>query len=132
MTVTADTHIIIWRALNPEQISNRAGQCLDEAEESGGVIMCDITFWEIAMLMEKERLKIDIPYLEFIDLVLASGNYSVQPITPEIADTSTRLLREINADPADRLIAAASIILKAPLVTADKNLRGSQMIETIW
>jgi PIN domain nuclease of toxin-antitoxin system len=132
MTVTADTHIIIWRALNPEQISNQAGQCLDEAEESGGVIMCDITFWEIAMLMEKERLKIDIPYLEFIDLVLASGNYSVQPITPEIADTSTRLLREINADPADRLIAAASIILKAPLVTADKNLRSSQMLETIW
>jgi PIN domain nuclease of toxin-antitoxin system len=132
MTVTADTHIIIWRALNPGRISNRAGQCLDEAEYSGGVIMCDITFWEIAMLMEKERLKIDIPYLEFIDLVLASGNYSVQPITPEIADTSTRLLREINADPADRLIAAASIILKAPLVTADKNLRSSQMIETIW
>jgi PIN domain nuclease of toxin-antitoxin system len=94
--------------------------------------MCDITFWEIAMLMEKGRLKIDMPYLEFIDLVLASGNYSDQPITPEIADTSTRLLEEINANPADRLIAAASIILKAPLVTADKNLRGSQMIETIW
>ena len=132
MTLTADTHIIIWRALNPGLISNRAGQCLDEAEESDGVIMCDITLWEIAMLMEKERLKIDISYLEFIDLVLESGNYSVQPITPDIADKSTRLQQEINADPADRLIAATSIILKAPLVTADKNLLGSEMIETIW
>lgn len=132
MTVTADTHIIIWRALNTDRISKRAGQFLDEAEQSDGVVICDITLWEIAMLMDKERLKIDISYLEFIDLVLASGNYSVQPITPAIADKSTRLQQEINADPADRLIAATSILLKAPLVTADKNLRRSEKIETIW
>ncbi len=132
MIVIADTHIIIWRALNLDRISKRAGHCLDEAEQSDGVVICDITLWEIAMLIEKERLKIDISYLEFIDLVLASGNYSVQPITPDIAAQSTHLQKAINADLADRLIAATSIILKAPLVTADKNLLGSEMIETIW
>lgn len=53
-------------------------------------------------------------------------------ITPEIADLSVNLPEEINQDPADRLISATSIVYKAPLVTADKNLLKSKRVKTVW
>jgi predicted nucleic acid-binding protein len=35
-------------------------------------------------------------------------------------------------NPADRLISATSIYLDAPLITADKKIRNSKKIKTIW
>mgnify|MGYP001545410112 CR=1 FL=1 len=56
----------------------------------------------------------------------------VQEITPEIAELSASFGPEINNDPADRLIAATSVLANAPVVTADENLRAATMLETIW
>jgi len=57
---------------------------------------------------------------------------SLQKITPEIAELSTNLPTEINSDPADKMIVATSIATKSPLITADKNLRRSDIVNTIW
>jgi PIN domain nuclease of toxin-antitoxin system len=65
-------------------------------------------------------------------LILESNKYVFYGITPEIAELSTELFSENNKDPADRIIAATSIIEKARLVTADKKLRGSKKVATIW
>ncbi|MCR4307466.1 MAG: PIN domain-containing protein, partial [Candidatus Berkelbacteria bacterium] len=59
-------------------------------------------------------------------------NYLVQEITPEIAELSVNFESELNNDPADRLIAATSILANAPIVTADENLRGTSFLTTIW
>jgi PIN domain nuclease of toxin-antitoxin system len=84
------------------------------------------------MLMHKGRLSIDIEYLEFTKLILESNEYVFMGITPEIAALSTDLLSDNNKDPADRIIAATSIIENAKLVTADKKLRQSRKVATIW
>ena len=84
------------------------------------------------MLMHKGRLNIDVEYLEFIKLVLESSNYVNRGITPEIAGLSARLFSDNNKDPADRIIAATSIIENTKLVTADKKLRQSKKLTTIW
>jgi PIN domain nuclease of toxin-antitoxin system len=130
--VTVDTYILIWQALKPEFLSKKARQNLENADNNDGILICNISLWEIAMLMQKGRLEVDVPYLDLIDLIKASHNYIFQPITPEIAYKSTRLLTEITADPADRLIAATSIVMTAPLITADNNLRGSSAVKTVW
>ncbi len=130
--ITADTHIIIWDALKPQLLSEKAQIKIKQANESGGIIFCDISLWEIAMLMQKKRLEIDLSYLDFINLIKASNKYVFQSITPEIADLSTKLSYEVDLDPADRIIAATSIIANAPLITADKNLRISNEVNTIW
>lgn len=118
--------------MKPELLSEKAKLELEHANNSDGIIFCDISFREIAMLVQKGRLEVDISYLDFIDLVKASNNYLFQSITPEIADLSTRLSSEINSDPADRIIAATSMITNTPLITSDKNLRLSKNINTIW
>jgi PIN domain nuclease of toxin-antitoxin system len=130
--ITVDTHVIAWDALKPELISDKARKIMKTANQTDGIVFCDISLWEIAMLMQKNRIDIDVPYLEFIGLVKASRNYVFTGITPEIAELSTKLPADITQDPVDRIISATSIVLNAPLITADKNLRKSKKLSTIW
>ena len=130
--VTVDTHVIIWEALDPMQLSKKAADQFKKANESDGIIFCDISLWEISMLISKRRLEIEASFLEFIELLFKTRNYIFQSITPEIADISNNMLKDINADPADRIIAATSIFTNSGLITADKNLQGSKIIKTIW
>ena len=118
--------------MKPEMLSKKAEKAISEANDLDGIIFCEISLWEIAMLMHKRRFSIDIKYQEFIKLILESNKYVFYGITPEIAELSTDLFSAINKDPADRIIAATSIIEKAKLVTADKKLRGSKKVSTIW
>ena len=84
------------------------------------------------MLIKRKRLVVDGTASGFINLLLQSRNYHIQGITPEIAELSVNFGSEINNDPADRLIAATSILRNAPIITADQNLRASVILETIW
>ena len=73
-----------------------------------------------------------IGYQDFVNLVLSANKYIVHRITPEIAELSVDLPDSINKDPADRIIAATSIVNNVPLVTIDKNLIQSDMVNTLW
>ena len=130
--IVIDTHIIIWYALKPDALSSNAKEAIRKANENDSIIICEISLWEIAMLIKKRRLKIEASYIEFTELILRSNNYLIKGITPQIADLSVNLPEEINPDPADRIICATSIAYNAPLVTSDKNLLKSKMIKTIW
>ena len=131
MTVV-DTHIIIWDALRPEMLSKKAQKAISEANDADGIILCDISLWEIAMLIKRKRLIIGVDYLDFIKLLMDANKYILWNISPEIADLSTRLFTDTNKDPADRIIAATAIVENAKLVTADKKLRKSTKVPTIW
>ena len=124
--------MIIWDALKPERLSKNAKKAIDTANKAEGVIFCEISLWEIAMLIRKKRLIIDVSFNEFINLISASNNYVFKGITPEIALLSTEFSKEINQDPADRIICATSILNNAALVTVDKNIRNAKSVKTIW
>lgn len=130
--ITVDTHVIIWDALKPEKLSLKARKAIELANRNDGILFCEISLWEIAMLITKKRVEINVPYLEFINLVTLSNKYIYHGITPEIAELSTQFSSETNLDPADRIIGATSILSNATLVTADNNLRRSKKIKTIW
>ncbi len=84
------------------------------------------------MLIRRKRLVVDVAASRFISLLLQARNFHIQAITPEIAELSVNFGSQINHDPADRLIAATSILRNAPVITADQNLRGATVIATIW
>jgi len=130
--IVLDTHVIIWDALKPKSLSTPARQAIDQANQQDGIIICDISLWEIAMLLQKGRLQINTDYITFINLLFQSNQYILYSITPAIALQSTLFLGEVNADPADRLIAATAVVENAVLVTADKNLRQATSIPTLW
>lgn len=132
MDIVLDTCAVLWNAGDGSHLSPKAKLAIEEAFSTGGIYISDISFWEIAWLVHNGRLNIETSYLGFINDIVNSYSYGVVSITPEIADIATSLPREINSDPADRIIAATSIAFDAPLVTVDKNLRKSTLVKTIW
>jgi len=130
--IVVDTHVIIWDALEPAKLSSSAKRALTRADRNGGILFCEISLWEIAMLMQKKRLVVDVDYQTFIDLVLQSRNYVVQNLTPAIADTSVTIDLGRNKDPADHIIAATAMIKGVSLVTADQQIQNSSAVKTVW
>lgn len=130
--ILLDTCAVIWDALDRQQLSTKALNAINKADEFNALIISDITIWEIAMLVKKERIKIDTTASNFVNLYLQTRNISVVQISPEIAELSVSFDSEINKDPADRIISATSIIHNAQLVTADQNLISSEIVDTLW
>ena len=130
--ILLDTCAVIWDALEPKKLTPKAAEAIDNADQHHALIISDISIWEISMLIKKGRLKIETTPANFLNLFLQSRNISVKSISPEIAELSVNLGPEINNDPADRIIAATSIIHNARLVTADENLRKSELLDTLW
>jgi PIN domain nuclease of toxin-antitoxin system len=108
--IILDTCAIIWDALASNKLTQKAKQSIESADYNNELIICDISIWEISMLVQRKRLEIDTTAANFINLFIQSRNIQVQSITPEIAELSVNLSKQINNDPADRLIAATSII----------------------
>ncbi len=125
-----DTHILIWLALQPSKLSTTAENTIQANKNQ--LIIADISLWEIAMLIEKGRLQVDVAAQQFLELAIHAFDLQVQPITPQIAVTATTLPDSVNKDPADRLIMAAAMVLGVPLVTADANLRKASIVEVVW
>jgi PIN domain nuclease of toxin-antitoxin system len=130
--IVLDTHILIWDALAPKRLSDPARRAIAQANLEDGVIIADVSLWEIAMLIEKKRLRVEMGSQPFLNLILQANRSLVQPITAEIAVLAVRFPGEISQDPADRLITATAIAKNATLVTADQNLLRSSLIPTLW
>ena len=130
--ILLDTCAAIWDALSPEKLSALAKNAIEKADGHSGIAICDISLWEISMLIKRNRIHIDISASGFLNLFLQARNVDVKCITPDIAELSVNLSDQINKDPADRIIAATSIVNNIPIVTADQNLRESKLLATIW
>ncbi len=121
--VVLDTNALIFDALNPARLSRKARGLIERAHTRNELVCSDISLWEIAMLIAKGRLDPGTSALEFMNLALAARSIETLPITPEIADLSTKLPDAVSADPADRLIAATAIHHGATLISTDTNLK---------
>jgi PIN domain nuclease of toxin-antitoxin system len=128
--ILLDTHILVWMASEPKQLSRRAREAIREARQKGGVAVATITLWELAWLAEKARIQVSASVESFIRETVA--RVILKPITPEIAALAVRLPPSFPKDPADRLIASTAMIEGAPLVTADTGIRRAKVVQTIW
>jgi len=130
--IVVDTCAVLWDALEPGKLTVKARKAIARADENRELLLCDISLWEIAMLVNRKRVIVDETPANLLRLILSARRYNVLSITPEMAELSVTLGSDINGDPADRLIVAASILNQAPIVTADENLLKSRLVETIW
>jgi len=127
--IILDTHAWIWLTSDPERLSSRARAGIKK-EKSIGVSA--ISCWEFATLIEKGRITVDRSPLEWIEQALERHQLQLVPLTPSIAVRSTQLGPGFHGDPADRIIAATTLVSSATLVTKDKRLRDYSTIPTIW
>ncbi len=102
-------------------MGKRSRTLSNQALTEGHLAISPISFWEIALLIEKGRLQSDTPANELRLQLLEIGVVELD-LTGEIALLSTTL--DLHPDPADRFIAATAILHQATLLTADTRLLG--------
>ena len=129
--VVFDTHAMLYWALEPKRLSIKAKRELERARERGELACADISLWEIAMLVDHGRLKLAIDTKLFLDDLLMALQLNVVPVNTDIA-TLAQSSFAAHGDPADRLIGATALYLKAPLLTRDVRLTDNRNLKTIW
>lgn len=117
--IVIDTHILVWMLQSDPSLGAKAQEIVTTAIGDGGLGVSAISVWEIAMLAEKDRLKLGRPIRQWIDTALAIPNLQLLHITPAIAVDAGTLPGSIHGDPADRLIVATARQSQEPLLTAD-------------
>jgi len=114
-----DTHIILWSVSSPEKLSSHV---LDELKKDTNELwFSPVSAWEIFLLAEKGRIVLTPPFSVCIRDIVRELSLIEAPLTFEVAVRS----REISLphhDPADRFLAATSIVYGLRLVTSDERL----------
>lgn len=128
--IILDTCALIFDALSPEKLTIKAKKIINYSSKQAQLFCCDISLWEIVMLIEKKRIDPGIETESFLQLILDARDIQVLPITIEIAAASSHYTNHF--DPADRIIAATTFYHKASLITSDKKLSKLSSLNIIW
>ena len=114
--ILLDTHAAIWFTTDAG-LGKRSQAMADKALADSRLAISAVSFWEVAMLIAKRRLRSLDSAIELRQQMLDSGITEV-PVTGDIAILAGNL-DGLHGDPADRFIAATAIAHRATLVTAD-------------
>jgi PIN domain nuclease of toxin-antitoxin system len=117
-----DTHVLVWLMEGTQLLGRRAKEAILRASREDGILVSAITPWEVGLLVSKNRLTLDRDALEWVQSALRLPGLRLAGLSAEVSVASTRLPWEMDADPADRILAATARHLGAVLVTADEKL----------
>jgi PIN domain nuclease of toxin-antitoxin system len=127
--ILLDTHVLLWRTLEPEKLSSTAVALLRSMEREGGFASA-ISIWELGMKVQRGKLELGAPIAEFTRRIEKSA-VKLLPVTTEIWLRSLDLAWD-HRDPADRVIVASALIQNVPLLTADTEMRRFGGISCVW
>ena len=131
--IVLDTHALLWWLSSPDKVPRKARRLLDASiAEKKSISVSSISVWEIAMLVERDRLELTMPVDVWIAHLEAIPWLSFVPVDNRIAARSVQLEGFPHRDPADRIIVATTLGLNATLVTADDRLRTYSPVRSVW
>jgi PIN domain nuclease of toxin-antitoxin system len=130
--IVLDTHVLIWWAAASSKLSKKAQQVIRAECRRRELVVSAISVFEIVTLERRSRLTFTIPVSEWLANLRKLPELTIHPITDEIAERAGALGEAFPGDPADRLIAATSLVLGVPLVTQDTKLRHAPSLSTVW
>jgi len=129
--ILLDTHVVVWLAFDQRQLSKNARAAINEARQNGeGLAISDITLLELMTLASKGRIRLDISLESFLSEIEA--RFIVLPISGRACVRAVGLPAAYPKDPADRIIAATALVEGLSLLTADRDIRRSRALHTIW
>ena len=129
--ILLDTHVVVWLASGDARLSRPAQAAIDEARRSvRGLAISDFTLFELSMLFRKKRFSLAVSPESFLGEM--ERRFVILPITANIALQAFALPASYPKDPADRIIGATALVEDIPLITADRGIRKSRAVPTIW
>ena len=130
--IVLDTHTLVWWVTGDPALSKKARASIEREQQGGDIIVSSISAWEIAMLVDRDRLVLSMDVDNWLATVAQIDTVRFLPVDVEIALKSVGLPGEFHKDPADRMIVATARKLAVPLVTKDEKMRAYAHVKTIW
>ena len=118
--ILLDTHTLVWLDEGSDRLGKKSLSHIDQSLKVGELFVSVISFWEVAMLVNKGRLDIRMDLNLWRKNLLDSGLQELA-VSGDVAMDSA-LLDDFHGDPADRMIVASSRYLNAKLYTADEKI----------
>jgi PIN domain nuclease of toxin-antitoxin system len=119
-----------WRLIRVNFQGNAKAAINDARQNGDGLAISDITLLELTTLSRKARIRLDINLESFLHEVEA--RFIVLPISGRACVRALALPATYPKDPADRIIGATAIVEGMSLLTADREIRRSRALRTIW
>jgi PIN domain nuclease of toxin-antitoxin system len=132
MTYVTDTHaLVLFASGKAAEMSRKCARIFRRAEQQQDSVHVPIVcFFELAMLLERGRVKSSLSFNDWHDRVTEFPGLPIEPLV--WADVREARALAALVDPFDRLIAGTAIRLDAPLITGDERIRASGLVRTIW
>jgi len=129
--ILLDTHVVLWLTSDPAQLSPKARKAIEQARKNAeSLAISDITLLELATLARMGRIRLTISLESLLREIEA--RFAVLPISSRACARTLQLPAGYPKDPADRLIGATALVEGLSLVTADREIRLSKALATIW
>ncbi|MBC6480088.1 MAG: type II toxin-antitoxin system VapC family toxin [Hormoscilla sp. GM7CHS1pb] len=126
--IVLDTHIWIWWVDENPQLSPQNRKII-QAHQTSGLGISIISCWEIAKLVEKNKLNLQCSVEEWLELALNYSNVQLLELSIPIIIQSTRL-SGFHADPADQIIVATAKVYSSLLLTQDRKILNYSKVKT--
>jgi PIN domain nuclease of toxin-antitoxin system len=120
--ILLDTHVLVWFTHEDSRLKEAARFLIEQATLTDEAIISPISFWEVAMLVDKGRIPLGHRPIDWMHAVLDGNGFRIEPLAPIIAIAAGSLPGDIHGDPADRLIVATARHLGCPLLTNDQKI----------
>ncbi|HVH44399.1 MAG TPA: type II toxin-antitoxin system VapC family toxin [Labilithrix sp.] len=131
MIAVLDTHILLWWLEGKKRLSVAQRRILERADDTHALGVSDVTFWEIALLVERGKVRLELPLDEWLARATAAPLVERCPMTPAIARELVTLSTTRDWDPADRILVATARVHGVPLVTSDGRIVDAGLVRTI-
>lgn len=129
--ILVDTHIVVWLAFHQDRLSKRAKEAIQGARKNNeSLAICDITLLELATLVSKGRIRLNVTLESFLQEV--ESRFTVLPISSRACVRVLELPAAYPKDPTDRIIGATALVEGLVLLTEDAGIRQSKVVQTTW
>lgn len=129
--ILLDTHMWFWWLLGDGALSNVERNELDRLANHRQLSISWTTIWETEMLERKGRVTLLPNFETWLEKAISEEFMTVLPADSRLVIAQRELPDSFHGDPADRLIAATSVLSGYPLATHDRKIRESGVCE-LW
>jgi PIN domain nuclease of toxin-antitoxin system len=132
MNCLLDTHVFLWAAMRPEQLSRHARAIILDA--ANDIYVSAATFWEVSLKFALGKITLQgITPQELPDAARQMG-FTLLALAPQDAATFHQLPRFQHKDPFDRMLVWQSICQNLTLLSKDPDLRQYQPhgLRVLW
>jgi PIN domain nuclease of toxin-antitoxin system len=133
--VVADTHALVWYLLDDSdrRLPPAAPTALEGAESTDGIAVSVASVVDLWYVIRTRGTFTDDQLDQVVGLLCdPKTSLEAEPITLDVAAAFRQIPRDALGDPWDRFITATAMTLGLPLVTRDRRIRESGLVETIW